>query len=637
MNERNKKVYAIIIAVLLVLSVSTSFLPSIQVIASAEPISFQITSLDFISSGRFTGIDSGFNYSLYDTGYNDAISGNRFPLDALENVVSAERNPFPRDYDGVYTRLISSFENYNYSVGFNDYGSGSTYNDLKDFITDPSTFNYQVIVGNSSTSNYPVISIYYSRGDLKLCQVNSTVYAFSTDIIYNMNVPFNQNMSADYRDIRTYSANILNNVQNTFYNVYSTFPVFLTYQDNSVSGDNDYSSYSSASTLATDYLVNGVNSEFFIDRRLLFSNFIPDIPNYNVNTDPLSQENVGVYDFDFYPSGGVTSGIYVIDNLQLSAKTSEMDDVNLYALLSYNFTCSNGYYSTVTAVPIVENYILQNMNTKISQYGIISSNNLETSIPLDDTSYQTFSARSILRDSGPVDDGKRSYYVEDHVRRSISMLHLYGISDALQLVSPSQTSPKTIVQSTGAITNFSVACSIKIDYGNGQTASTLGTIVYDYFTGQSTKSGLTSTDNNTPLEDISPTIQGQLNDINSGGFNGGVGGNTVNGGNNSNVNNPSFVNNNNPSITINNNNGLTEPDGIPDNPSESSFSMLWSIWESYHFAEWLNQDLEGNGFLHYIFSSQIWDLPIFNLIIPALAILITVSIASTIIRFIRGN
>lgn len=639
MNERSKKIYAVVIAILLVLSFATSFLPSIQVNAEDEPISFEVTSLDFISSGRFTGIDSGFNYSLYETGYNNAITGNRFPLDALENVVSADRNPFPRDYDSVYTSLVSNFENYNYSVTFNDFGSGTTYNDLKSFITDPSSFNYYVCIGNASTSSNPGISIYYSYGDLKLCQVNKTVYAYSTDTIYNMNFPFNQNYTADYRDIYTYSANTLSNVSNTFYNVYSTFPIFLTYHDNGISGDNDYSSYSSASTLATDYLVNGVNSEFFIDRRLLFSNFVPD--GYNVNSDPISQENVGVYDFDFYPSGDVTSGVLNIDNLQLSAKTSEMENVHLYALITYNFQCNGFYYEYGTNVGLVENYILQNMNTKISRFNIRNVNILETTIDLDDTSYQTFSSRSIMKDTGPSDGEKYSIYIEDGIPRSIDMFDLYGISNYCQFIASTQTTPKTKVGniSSSVVTAFQVSCSIKVDYNDGQVSKTLATNTYDYFTGENYKYGFTSTDNNTPADEMPSTVTDGLQWINNGGFGNGVGGNTVNGGSNSNSNtnsnNPSFTNNNNPTINIENNNtggGFGTPE-----TQNGMIEEIWSIWSSWQFLKDITQEVAENDFIQFVFSGDLYQLPLMNIVIPAVAVIVFISIASTVIRFIRGN
>lgn len=664
MNERNKKVYAIIVAVLLVLSVATSFLPSIQVNADEEPISFLVTSLDFISSGRFTGIDSGFNYSLYQTGYNEAISSEKFPLDSLENVVSADRNPFPRSVDGVYDRLISNFDNYNYSVNFNDYGSGSTYNALKDFITDPSKFNYQVIIGNSSYSSNPMINIYYSHGDLKMCQVNKSVYAYSNDTIYNMTVPFSQDVTADYRNIHTYSANSLQKVDDTLYNLYSTFPVFLTYQDNGVSGDSDYSSYSTASTLATDYLVNGVNSEFFIDRRLLFSNFIPDTPNFNVDNDPLSQEYKGAWDIDLVPVDDLLDGSIKVKFVPTQKLSTDNPNYSVKYYFGFFFNGRKFNFNSLIDKPLMLHGLSQiiygNYDTPFKSitlnnyYNVTDNDGISVNSVSGD--YVSFPTSTVLRGLTPVGSYTlQGALVGGNLGQNSNPINVYqslsfyksqncfnqnnggnNIGGTFGNVSVGLSSNQ------GGITSAKLIVQAQAFY-NGSEASNVATVTYNYLTGEITKQGTVSTDNNTPVDSTTGIPDGitpqEQQAIDSSTQNIVTNGGSISGGNNTNqnTNNPTFTNNNNPSITINNNNGLTEPDGVPENPDEGSFSMLWSIWESYHFAEWLNQDLEGNGFLHYIFSSEIWDLPIFNLIIPALAILITVSIASTIIRFIRGN
>lgn len=639
MNERSKKIYAIIIAILLVLSIATSFLPSISVKAQTSKNITQTPWYDLIPTG-----DELFDLAYYDI--DNANLSDEIKYGCNEGVITQDGNIY-YSYIEELKSFLTDRDTYDGSFNgghpLNDINIVTNNSELENVLENPDLYSYQLIITQTSSSFY--ISFYYSTDlsfpeHLFLSNDGGYVYDF-TGTVKRFDLYLTYNNDSDHT---TYSPNIFTQSNNSPYNssqklyqMYCTCPLYFCYVTNEYGST--YSNLNTSSNIQT-FLNNGGESDFLIDRREYFSNY--NGGGLNVDTDPESQNNVGVYDFDFYPSGDVTSGILNIENLQLSAKTSEMENVHLYALITYNFQCNGFYYEYGTNYGLVENYILKNMNTKPSRFNIRNVNILETTIELDDTSYQTFSSRTVMRDTGPTDGEKYSIYIEDGIPRSIDMYDLYGISNYCQFIASTQTTPKTKVEniSSTVVTAFQVSCSIKVDYNDGQVSKTLATNTYDYFTGENYKYGFTSTDNNTSADDLPDSVSQGLQWINNGGFGDGVGGNTVNGGSNtnSNTNNPSFVNNNNPTITIENNNGGGwYPSGDDDTQEGGILAQFWAVWSTFEVIQHFTQAVSDNEFLSFIFSSELWQIPGMAIIIPSLVIMILVSILSTIVRFIRGN
>ena len=638
MNERSKKIYAIIIAILLILSIATSFLPSIQVKAQTSKNITQTPWYDLIPTG-----DELFDLAYYDI--DNANLPDEIKYGCNDGVITKDGNIYYSYIDELKS-FLTDRDTYDGSFNgghpLNDINIVTNDSSLEDVFENPDLYSYQLIITQTSSSFY--LSFYYST-DLSfpehLFMSNNGGYVYDfTGSVKRFDLYLTYTSDADHT---TWSPNIFTQSNSSAYNssqmlyqMYCTCPLYFTYMQNEYG--TEYSSLSSSANIKS-FLDNGGESDFLIDRREYFSNYLGG--SLNVNTDPESLNNVGVYDFDFYPSGDVTSGILNIENLQLSAKTSEMDNVHLYALITYNFQCNGFYYEYGTNYVLVENYILNNMNTRPSQFNIRNVNILEATIDLDNTSYQTFSSRSVMKDTGPTDGEKYSIYYEDKIPRSIDMYDLYGISNHCQFIASTQTTPKTKVAniSSTVVTAFQVSCSIKVDYNDGQVSKTLATNTYDYFTGENYKYGFTSTDNNTSVDDIPESVSQGLQWINNGGFGDGVGGNTVNGGSNSNSNtnsnNPSFVNNNNPTINIDNSNsgGM----GVAPEAQEGMIGEIWSIWSSWKFLKEIARRVTHNDFIEFIFSGDLYELPLMDIIIPSVAVIVFVSIASTVIRFLRGN
>lgn len=641
MNDKRKKVYAIIIVVLFVLSIATSLLPSFEVKASQTYYLKDTTLWKYLPSG-----DELYNLQVYNEGILNSNLGDEIlkGCNTSKLLDTEQTNNYITRYENFKNMLndktlsISGFiGGYSLEQITLDIDSYPSIQWFRDFLEDDTGYNVYLAINESdagfqldyyiTTENLDNHGFSCNGGGYLYSLENTTVYYISINLLAN-NFYNNPNIQ-----VNTFNINS-DRVSPTGFQLYTDFPLYFTWAEGYGS---TYQNLNSASAIR-DMLSQGQTSDFLVDRRTLMSNYGGRL---TVDTDPISQANVGVYDFDFYPSGDVTSGVLNIDNLQLSAKTSEMENVHLYALITYNFQCNGFYYEYGTNVGLVENYILNNMNTKPSRFNIRNVNILETTIDLDDTTYQTYSSRSIMKDTGPTDGEKYSIYIEDGIPRSIDMFDLYGISNYCQFVASTQTTPTTKVSniSSSVVTVFQVSCSIKIDYNDGQVSKTLATNTYDYFTGDNYKYGLTSTDNNTPADDMPSTVTDGLQWINNGGFGNGVGGNTVNGGSNSNSNtnsnNPSFTNNNNPTINIENNNtggGFGTPE-----TQNGMIEEIWSIWSSWQFLKDITQEVAENDFIQFVFSGDLYQLPLMNIVIPAVAVIVFISIASTVIRFIRGN
>lgn len=672
MNERNKKVYAIVIAVLLVLSISTSFLPSIPVIASSNYSRVNIKSiLDGAFYDALPSPDDLFSY----TDLQDNISAKINQDSSLEGVLKNVNYSLIRSYSANFdedTRIVQ------YTEWYNNHSENTILNFSNDVIFD----NYQdyfdrvkqISVVITTTDNACDLNWY-----LFLDDIYDGALGFSNPQNYikvsvrlngnNYNTDITVEMPYDYYSSQGtwFPPVITSAIISPSYTIYSDLKIYLPYQANFTS-DPNISSYDSLTSISSiqSYLESSNQTEwgdkFCFDRRTLFSNFSDG--SLTVDNDPISQEYKGAWDIDLVPVDDLLDGSIKVKFVPTQKLSTDNPNYSVKYYFGFFFNGKKFNYNSLIDKPLMNvglsNIIYGNSNTTFKNitlnnyYNITDNDGISVNSISDD--YVSLPTSTVLRGLTPVGSYTlQGALVGGNLGQNSNPINVYqslafyksqnmfnqnnggnNIGGSFGPISVGLSSNQ------GGLTSAKLIVQAQAFY-NGSEASNVATVTYNYLTGEITKQGTVSSNNNTPVDSITGIPDGitpqEQQAIDSSTQNIVTNGGSISGGNNtnSNTNNPTFTNNNNPSITINNNNGLTEPDGVPENPDEGSFSMLWSIWESYHFAEWLNQDLEGNGFLHYIFSSQIWDLPIFNLIIPALAILITVSIASTIIRFIRGN
>ena len=429
--------------------------------------------------------------------------------------------------------------------------------------------------------------------------------------------------------------------------VYSDFPLFMGYsRNNNYTGN--YTSidmlnrttnllydkcgcptyYSNGNTVPSD-ISSGLSSasEFYTDRRVIFDGFDT---SPSVDTDNISTNEIGVYNVDFYPTGDFVSGNIVVQDFVPSAKATEQGNTNFRFDITWDFECNPFYTRTPQTIPIVTNWNLNNKNSA-GVYEIVRNNSLTCSFYYDGSNH-SYNSRDLLSEATS-DKENFSYINTSSGKRSYSMYDLYSIFNALQLTDTTQSAPTTKIRQSPAVKACLVTLVITAEYGDGQKSKQVATVSYDYISGDTYKSGLTSENNNTNPDDIPEDVQ----DVQTGLINGANGG----GGNaNASVSNsPTFVNNNNPTITINN--GTSFPDidgdGEPDEVVEGSISMMFSIWNTFEFLKNWGEALQDNDFLAFLFTNPIWNYPPFNLIIPAITLIVIISIATAIIRFIRGG
>lgn len=456
---------------------------------------------------------------------------------------------------------------------------------------------------------------------------------------------------------------------------YSTLPLYMGFSQNTVGGDvtgynqcnypinfiNDKFNVGYQYSDLSSNTNNGCNlaSEFFLkDRREVFPNNTLH-PVVTPDNDTPSQEYYGAWDIDLAPVGDVLSGNMNVKFVPSNRLANYDGDFDIHYTFQLQF--------------IGQTIPAQGVLARRYEIALANRDNLSD---FNGVNYSFVKNADFTVNSGSFQDNLTNEYIPF---RTIDILH-----------SMEETGNYCTSKSTGRLNNFDAYCvlgayrdvdlfsdttlsgSASVSFGavtagissaqgnvklllmtvyaqayyNGDEFTDIASASYNYFTGDVIKQGTTSTVNNnyspenvpdniTPNDyenNYNKTLQHIYED---GGVKNVTGGNITGGNTSSTSSGGSVVNNNQDSIDIKSNWQYfleTNPD---DNNPDDNVSAVDQFREAYEIVTTPENNPINSDVVQFLFTSDLWSIYPFNLILGFSGMLVTVGIFTAILRLFR--